>query len=52
MEVLGVGLLDARLMGGNGTSPRWEATEREQFSASLYNHEHVGAASGCPQSAV
>lgn len=52
MEVLGVGLLDARLMGGNGTSLWWEATEREEFSASISNHEHVSVASGCPQSAV
>lgn len=39
MGVLGVGLLDARLMGGNGTSPRWETTEREEISASVSNHE-------------
>lgn len=52
MGVLGVGLLDAGLMGGNGTSPQQEATEREELSASISNHEHVGAASGCPQSAV
>lgn len=52
MGVLGVGLLDARLMGGNGTFPKWEATEREELSASIPNHEHVGATSGCPQFAV
>lgn len=52
MGVLRVGLLDARLMGGNGTSPQREATEKEKLSVPVSNHEHVGAASGCPQTAV
>lgn len=55
------GLLDVRLIGGNGTSsglgnpvptPQQEAIEREELSTAISKHKHLGAASSCPQYAA
>lgn len=41
-----------RVLGNPVPTPWWEATKREELSATISKHEHLCAVSGCPQSAV
>lgn len=39
-----------RVLGNPVPSPRQEAAEREELSAAVSKHKHLGAVSSCPQS--